>query len=88
MLLDLANESADKGTTRPPAPGAMDPRIVMAAMVALAYGWVGAQDWLVKIFRLEDEDPAEVQRQIADICLYVVDLVLAHRPTITTSGEG
>ncbi len=34
------------------------------AMVALAYGWVATQDWLVQIFELEDEDPAEVQRQI------------------------
>ena len=43
----LANESVEEGAPRPPAPGTMDPRIVMAAMVALAYGWVGAQDWLV-----------------------------------------
>ncbi len=44
---------------RPQPPGAMDPRIVMAAMTALAYGWVGAQDWLMQIFQLEEVDPTD-----------------------------
>jgi AcrR family transcriptional regulator len=77
MLLELANESAKGGRRRPPAPGTMDPRIVMAAMVALAYGWAGGQDWLTKIFQLEEEDQVEIQRQIEDICLYVADLVFS-----------
>jgi AcrR family transcriptional regulator len=76
MLLRLANESVAQGRPRPQPSRAMDPRIVMAAMTALAYGWVGGQDWLVKIFDLEGEDPAELQRQIADIGLYVTDLIL------------
>jgi AcrR family transcriptional regulator len=75
MLLGLANDTVRKGRPRPQAPGAMDPKIVMAAMTALAYGWVGAQDWLVKIFQLEGEDPKELQSHIEDICLYVADLV-------------
>jgi TetR/AcrR family transcriptional regulator, repressor for neighboring sulfatase len=75
MLLGVARESVARGSIRPQAPDAMDPRIVMAAMVALAYGWVGAQDWLIKMFELEDEDKGELHRQIGDICLHVADLV-------------
>ena len=86
MLLGLANESVAQGRPRPQPSGAMDPRIVMAAMTALAYGWVGAQDWLVKIFDLEGEDPAELQRQIADICLYVAELILPPAEDLESKG--
>jgi AcrR family transcriptional regulator len=81
-LLGLARESARAGSPRPPAPGATDPRIVMASMVALAYGWVGAQDWLTNVFELEGEDSEELKRQIGEVCLYVADLVfpLAENP--------
>jgi AcrR family transcriptional regulator len=86
MLLGLADESVARQRLRPQPSGAMDSRIVMAAMTALAYGWVGTQDWLVKIFDLEGEDPAELQRQIADIGLYVTDLILA--PAENSESDG
>ena len=72
---------------RPPAPGAMDPRIAMAAMVALAYGWVGAQDWLSQIFQLEDEDLSEIEAQIGSICLHVADLVFPPAEGIDADKE-
>jgi len=76
MLVDLAAKTAASGYERPPGPEAIDPRIVTAATVTLMYGWVVTQEWLVKICGLEDEDPAEVTRQVRDIAGYVADLVL------------
>jgi hypothetical protein len=58
----------------------------MAAMTALAYGWVGGQDWLVKIFDLEGEDAAELQKQIADIGLHVADSVFS--PAENSESDG
>lgn len=75
MLLALARADGARGTTRPHSPDAMDPRIVVAASVALAYGWVATQDWLVRMFELVDEDPAETQAQLKVILMHVADLV-------------
>ena len=48
----------------------------MAAMVALAYGWVGAQDWLIAdLSSSRTRTSVEIEAQIGSICLYVADLV-------------
>ena len=77
MLLALARAESVQSTTRAPAPDAMDPRIVLAAGVALAYGWVATQDWLVRMFELADDEPAEIQAQLEAILMYVADLLFA-----------
>jgi TetR/AcrR family transcriptional regulator, repressor for neighboring sulfatase len=83
-LLDLASASRASGATRPPAPDAMDPRIALVAAVAMAYGWVAMESWLVHIWELESEDPAEIRQQLAEVLTYITDLALppdSHPPT-------
>ncbi len=75
MMLDLARAAVAKGTTRPAMNHPVDPRIALAAAVALACGWVAMQEWLSLMFDLHDEDPAEVNRQVRDMYVYVADLV-------------
>jgi AcrR family transcriptional regulator len=75
MLLGLARAAEAQGTSRPPAPGVTDPRIALASSVALAYGWVATQDWLIRIFDLQDEDPAEIDRQLEIILMSIADLI-------------
>ena len=75
-LVDLAAASKSDGVRRLPTPEAMDPRLVMAAVVAMVYGWVATESWLVEIFDLADEDPAEVRRQLIEVLMTAVDLVL------------
>lgn len=75
QLLELARRATDKGVTRLPAPGAMDSRVVLAASVALAYGWSATEDWLVPIFCLQDEDPEELRAQLVDVLRALGELV-------------
>jgi AcrR family transcriptional regulator len=75
-LIALAAASKSSGIRRLPAPDALDPRVVMAAAVAMAYGWVACESWLVGIFELVDEDPSDIRSQLIDVFTYMVDLVL------------
>jgi len=86
MLLALAEKAVAQGSQRAQPPGAMDSRIVLAASVALAYGWVATRDWLVQIFDLEEQDPAEIDRQIEAIVLHVADLILEPGTDAATSN--
>lgn len=76
MLLELARTAATQGATRPPALGVTDPRIALAGSVALAYGWVAAQDWLIRIFDLQEMAPAEIDTQLEAILMSIADLIL------------
>jgi len=76
MLVQLARESAASGSHRQPAPPEMDARVVVAAVIALGYGWVGLESWLLQICDLQDADPAEVRRQLVEIAQAIGDLVL------------
>jgi AcrR family transcriptional regulator len=75
-LIDLADASRASGIARLPAPDAADPRIALAAAVAMTYGWVALGSWLTHIFDLEGQDPVEVRRQLKDVLNYMTDLVL------------
>jgi AcrR family transcriptional regulator len=76
MLLELATQAVARGTVRAPVvSGAMDPRVALAASVALAYGWVATQDWLLQIFDLQAEDPETLNQQLEDVLMYVAELV-------------
>ena len=75
MLLGLANEAIRKRERRQ-ASSAMEPRMVMAAMTALVYGWYGAQDSLLQITSWKTINRPTVQSHIADMCVYMRRLVL------------
>ena len=75
-LLDLADASKVSGVKRLPVPDAVDPRIAMAAAVAMVYGWVAVGNWLTHIFDLEGQNPVEVRRQLAEVLTYITDLAL------------
>jgi AcrR family transcriptional regulator len=75
-LIDLADASRALGMSRLPSPDATDPRIALAAGVAMTYGWVAVGSWLTHIFDLEGQDPVEVRRQLAEVLTYITDLVL------------
>ncbi len=85
MLLELARTAVDQGTTRPPALGVTDPRIALAGSVALAYGWVATQDWLVQLFDLQDLDRAEIDSELETILMNVADLIFP--PTEDSHSE-
>jgi len=42
-----------------------DPRVVAAVVVALNFGWIATEGWLLRSAGLEDRDPDEVKAQIA-----------------------
>jgi len=75
ILSELAADSAASGRVRLPAPPAMDSRMVVAATIALTYGWVAIGDWLVEMCELPKDDPAAVQRQITEIVSHLGELV-------------
>jgi AcrR family transcriptional regulator len=75
MLLELARKATEQGLKRRRPLEVVDPRVALAASVALAYGWVATQDWLVQIFDLEEADATEVEAQIKAILMNVADLI-------------
>ncbi len=80
MLVELARKAAASGLKRRPPLEALDSRIVVAAIIALAYGWVGLESWLPQICDLQDEDIAEVRRQLTSIAEVIADLSLPPDP--------
>ncbi len=77
MLIELARRSAAEGRRVLPPTEAMDARIVVATLIAAAYGWVAIEDWLVQICRLEDEDPEWVREQLLGMVARMADAVFA-----------
>jgi len=74
MLLELARAERSLGTIRLPAPAEMDPRIVLAAATALAYGWVATEEWLIPIFDLGAESPEDIRAQLNRILQQITEL--------------
>lgn len=74
MYLGLARDSLEKGRSRAVDPPAMDPEIVLAAVTALAYGWVAAEDALKKLYGVSD-DKTRVREQIVEICVHLTELI-------------
>ena len=75
-MLSLSASAKASGVHRLPTPDAVDPRIALTAAVALVYGWVALDAWLVKLFDLEGEDPDFVRERLAEVFTYVTDLAL------------
>lgn len=77
MLIALAEQSVALGRERLPDSRMVDPRIGVAAAIALVYGWTALEQTLLSICDLTQEDPVEVHRQMMGIFEYVADLVHA-----------
>jgi len=75
MLLDLAERTIGQGVTRQSGSQTVDARVALAATVALAYGWAATDDWLIRIFDLQDEDPDEIRAQLLSVLAYLSELV-------------
>ena len=60
LLVELAGRS--KGES--PSCGDVDPRLVIAAVVALYLGWISLEPWLVPAAGLQDEDEAMLLAQL------------------------
>ena len=74
LLVDLARSSVETGQPGPRCSG-IDPRIVVATIIAFTYGGVALEDWLLPICDLQDEDAVELRAQLADIGACMADLV-------------
>jgi AcrR family transcriptional regulator len=75
-LLSLAGKSRAQGRVRAPSAEPMDPRVVLAAVTALLFGWVAVEDWLSMMFDLEGDDLIEARRQMGEIAVQISELVL------------
>lgn len=74
LLINLAQDSLETAKPAPRCTG-VDPRIVVASVIAFTYGWVALEGWLPHICDLQDEDPEEVQAQVAQIAGCIADLI-------------
>ena len=57
---ELLIELAGRSTGEAPSCGDVDPRVAIAAVVALYLGWVSLEPWLVPAAGLQDENEAMV----------------------------
>lgn len=73
-LIDLAHASMESSEAGPRCSG-IDPRIVVASVIAYAYGWVALESWLLPMCDLEDVDREELVDQIVDISGCIADAI-------------
>ena len=68
LLMELLKaDAAQRGRELP------DPRVLAAAITALAIGWAVTEDWLVRASRLDDVDPQVIETSLESILLSMVD---------------
>ncbi len=75
----LARAMRESGEEPGDVPLDLDYRVVLAAISAMLFGWVAAGDWLRPSFEVDDIDSHEIERQIAEIAVYLKNLVLVAR---------
>lgn len=68
LLIELARRS----TGEAPSCGDVDPRVAIAAVVALYLGWVSLESWLVPAAGLQDEDEAMVLAHLERVIRYLI----------------
>jgi AcrR family transcriptional regulator len=68
LLIELARRS----TGEAPSCGDVDPRVAIAAVVALYLGWVSLEPWLVPAAGLQDEDEAMVLAHLERVIRYLI----------------
>ena len=76
MLLELARTACRAGSHAAAGPRCNgSENRAGGGSVALAYGWVATQDWLIRIFDLQEMDPAEIDTQLEAILMSIADLI-------------
>jgi AcrR family transcriptional regulator len=75
-LIELEKQTAVSGTSPAPPPRGIDPRVVLAAISSMAFGWSATEDWAWQVYGLDPADKEDVYRQLGDIAFYIADLVL------------
>lgn len=75
-LIERARRTAASGTRPGPPPQGIDPRVLIAAISAMAFGWAALEDWSWPIYELDPAEKDEVYRQLGQIVSYLADLVL------------
>jgi AcrR family transcriptional regulator len=67
LIRSLTDDAARRGRELP------DPRVLAAALTALAIGWSVTEDWLVKASGLDDVDPQVIATSLGLIVLSMVE---------------
>jgi TetR/AcrR family transcriptional regulator, repressor for neighboring sulfatase len=75
-LVALAQATRASGATPADPPADIDPRVVVASIAAMFFGWAAIEDWLWPLTGLDPADKDEVYRQLQEIIGYVADLAL------------
>ena len=88
MLVELGREATAQGLRRRLPDEAMDVRIVLAATIAMAYGWAAGSDWLVRVFGLNEDDPEVVRAQLLELGSAVVELMFPAEEDQGPSAKG
>ena len=81
---ELLIELAGRSTGEAPPCGDVDPRVAIAAVVALYLGWVSLEPWLVPAAGLQNEDEAMVLAQLERI---IRCLLAATIPGVSSADE-
>jgi AcrR family transcriptional regulator len=74
LLVDLARSSLETGKAAPRCAG-IDPRVVVASVIALTYGWVALEDWLLPICGLQDKTDDELRAELATVAACIADMI-------------
>jgi TetR/AcrR family transcriptional regulator, repressor for neighboring sulfatase len=75
----LALEMRESGVQPADPPTDLDYRVVLAAITAMLFGWTATEDWLRPSYGVDDIPTEELQHQIAEIAVYLTNLVLVSR---------
>ncbi len=67
-LVELASTERERGL-EPPGIDDLDYRFVVAAVVAMAMGWVTAEPWLVRAAGITDLDDAQITRALTEMAM-------------------
>lgn len=78
-LIALAKQDAVAGTLPTPTPHDIDPEVLVAAVVALSFGWAAIEDWLWPLCDLDPADKDDVYAQLAKIVGHLTNLALTPR---------
>ncbi len=76
-LVALAQQDAISGATPTPMPHDIDPKVLVASLIALTVGWASLEDWVWPLCDLDPADKDDVYAQLARIAGYLANLALA-----------
>ena len=65
-----------------------DPHVVAAVVVALNYGWIATEGWLLRSAGLDDRDPEEVKAEVACVIRTLVRMVQSPSAPVRATPHG